>query len=716
MRYWFNKLCLLTGLTLMAPAVWAQAKIDRKALVQRHSVVLHTTDSLSSLSLGNGKFAFTADVTGLQTFPEYYEKGVPLGTQSEWGWHGFKDTVGYKFEETLKPYVLNGKKELYSVQWNEPKRNRDASNWFRQNVHRLQLGNLGFIIYKKNGAVAGINDIKNISQKLDMWTGALQSHFEIEGEPVEVTTYVNQQQDEVAVKVHSTLVQQGRLKVQLRYPFPTNEWGDYGTNRANSEKHSSGIVQQSDNQALINHRLDDDQYFTQFAWSEGAKLENPVKHQFVLTPSKTTGEFTFTCFFTPTKPAGKVATFAETALNNQQAWPAFWQSGGAVDFSGSTDPRAKELERRVILSQWLTRIQSAGAYPPQETGLVYNSWYGKPHLEMHWWHSLHYALWQRPALLEKSMAWYKSTKVESNARKIAQRQGYDGVRWQKMTDPDGNESPSSVGAFLVWQQPHFITFAESVYRLHNDKAVLNRYKDQVLATADFIASFAYYDKGTNRYLLGKGIILAQERYKPEDTFNPTYELQYWYWALQTAQQWRKRLGLQPNPKYTQVMSKLSALPQKNGVYLAAESAPDSYTNPKLLTDHPSVLATYGMLPYNQRLDTAVMKNTFNLVWKIWDWKDTWGWDFPMTAMSATRLGMPDKAIDALFMPIKTNTYLPNGHNFQDDRLRIYLPGNGGLLTAVALMCAGWDGCKTTNPGFPKNGKWKVKWEGLQPMF
>jgi hypothetical protein len=32
-----------------------------------------------------------------------------------------------------------------------------------------------------------------------------------------------------------------------------------------------------------------------------------------------------------------------------------------------------------------------------------------------------------------------------------------------------------------------------------------------------------------------------------------------------------------------------------------------------------------------------------------------------------------------------------------------------------MMCAGWDGCKVKNPGFPKNGQWKVKWEGLQKM-
>ena len=87
----------------------------------------------------------------------------------------------------------------------------------------------------------------------------------------------------------------------------------------------------------------------------------------------------------------------------------------------------------------------------------------------------------------------------------------------------------------------------------------------------------------------------------------------------------------------------------------------------------------------------------------------------MTAMTATRLGLPDQAVDALLMNIRTNTYLPNGHNFQDNRLRIYLPGNGGLLAAVAMMCAGFDGSKELNPGIPKNGKWKVKWEGLLKM-
>ena len=699
-------------------AVWplilkAQTKIDRKNLVQRHNVVNEGVDALSSLSVGNGRFAFTVDATGLQTFPEHYDKGISLGTQSEWGWHSFKDTVGYKFDETLKTYTLNGRKVTYSVQWNQPKRNKDAANWFRENVHRLQLGNLGFILLHKDGTEAKIEDIKNIHQELDLWTGGINSSFTFDGEAVKVRTYSHQGLDLVGVKVKSKLLAEGRLKVRLRFPFPTNQFADYGDNWKNPEKHSSSITSSGKQEATIIHRLDTNQYYVHMGWQGEASVKNAGAHQFVLSPQGKTDSLAFTCLFSLNKPAAINPDFAQVQANSIQQWKAFWQSGGAVDFKGSTDPRANELERRIVLSQYLTKIQCSGHQPPQETGLTYNSWYGKPHLEMHWWHGIHFALWGREALLENSMDWYHH--VKANAKAIAQRQGYDGVRWQKMTDPDGNESPSSVGAFLIWQQPHLIYFAELDYRAHPNKQTLDKYKDLVLADADFMASFPTYDQQHDRYILGKGIILAQERYNPEETFNPTYELQYWRWALNTAQQWRKRVGMQPDKKYALILQKLSALPQKDGVYLAAESAPDGYTNPKLKTDHPAVLAAYGMLPYNDKLDTLVMKKTFNLVWDAWDWKDTWGWDFPMTAMTAARLNMPEKAIDALFMPIKTNTYLPNGHNYQDSRLRLYLPGNGGLLAAVAMMCAGWDGSTTNNPGFPKNGKWKVKWEGLKRM-
>ena len=108
-----------------------------------------------------------------------------------------------------------------------------------------------------------------------------------------------------------------------------------------------------------------------------------------------------------------------------------------------------------------------------------------------------------------------------------------------------------------------------------------------------------------------------------------------------------------------------------------------------------------------------MRRTLDWVLQHWNWDKTWGWDYPMVAMCAARLGEPAKAVDALLMDRRTNTYLVSGHNYQDGRLRVYLPGNGGLLTAVAMMLAGWDGSSVPNPGFPAD--WDVRWEGLLPM-
>ena len=708
--------CLLVAAALCS-ALWFNTRaqsIDRKALVERHKVFNTKADPLSSLSVGNGRFAVTVDVTGLQTFPEYYAKGVPLGTQSEWGWHSFKDTVGYRFDESLKTYHINGRDISYSVQWNEPKRNRDACNWFRENVHRLQLGNLGFLILKKDGTEAGIDDIKDIHQELNPWTGEIKSHFTVQGEAVDVLTYGHQQQDAVAAQVTSALVKQGRLKVRLRFPFPTNLFADMGVDYEHSDKHTSAITAINGNKAIIKHTLDTTTYWVNMEWSGKAQLAKNKMHEYVLSPDGASDVLQVSFSFYPgAKKTAATVNFDDTRANSIALWEKFWMRGAAVDLSGSTDKRANELERRIVLSQYLTKIQCAGQYPPQETGLTYNSWYGKPHLEMHWWHAIHFDLWGRPDLQEQSMPWYEHIKNKGYA--IAARQGFKGIRWPKMTDPDGNESPSSVGAFLIWQQPHYIYMAELDYRAHPTTETLLKYKDLVFADADFMASYAHYDAAKKRYVLGPGLIPSQEVHNQATTINPPYELVYWQWALGIAQKWKERLNLPRDTKWDDVMAKLSALPQQNGVYLAAESAPDSYTNPKDKTDHPSQLAAFGMMPYSNKLDTAVMRKTFNLIWADWTWSHTWGWDFPMTAMTATRLNMPEKAIDALFMPVTTNTYLNNGHNYQDDRLTIYLPGNGGLLTAVAMMCAGWDGCTTVNPGFPKNGQWKVRWEGLQKM-
>jgi hypothetical protein len=332
---------------------------------------------------------------------------------------------------------------------------------------------------------------------------------------------------------------------------------------------------------------------------------------------------------------------------------------------------------------------------------------------MHWWHAAHFALWGRIGLLEKSLAWYDV--IAEKAHFTADHQGFDGVRWPKMTDPSGNESPSKVGPFLIWQQPHIIYFAELVYHQHPTSKTLERYKSLVFNTAQFMASYAAFDSTRGRYVLGPALIPAQERFNPATTLNPPFELAYWRWGLATAHRWRERMHLGRSRKWDDILAKLSPLPASNGLYLASENALDSYSNPRLMADHPSVLGALGVLPESQLVDKTTMRATFERVIKSWQWNTTWGWDYPMMAMAAIRLGSPETALELLLMDTQKNTFLRNGHNYQDERLRIYLPGNGGLLTAMAMACAGYDECEIQNPGIPKNGRWHVSWEGLTPI-
>jgi hypothetical protein len=284
----------------------------------------------------------------------------------------------------------------------------------------------------------------------------------------------------------------------------------------------------------------------------------------------------------------------------------------------------------------------------------------------------------------------------------------------KMTDPSAAEAPSSVGSFLIWQQPHFIYLAELIYRNKPSAEVLRKYGYFVEQTAEFMASFVTFDASEDRYII-KGVIPAQETLRAAETRNPPFELAYWHYGLSTAQRWRERAGRERHGHWDEILNRLSPLAQADSLYLASEDAVDTYRDIRFTSDHPDVLGALGVLPHGPLVQPDLMQHTLDWVWEKWNWEKTWGWDYPLTALCATRLGDAPKAVGALLMEQRTNTYLVNGHNYQDDRLRIYLPGNGGLLTAIALMCAGWDGCDTPAPGFPQDGSWEVMWEGLQPL-
>lgn len=701
----------LLATVLVACGSVQQGPIDREAVLTRNNPQITEFDSLASLSVGNGEFAITVDATGLQTFPDLYKKGVPLGTQSQWGWHSFPNVNNYQPTEVLKEFDFGrGHKEIYSCQFREPGRQKDACEYLRVNPHRLHLGIIGLEL--KEGT--STNDFSEIKQTLDLWKGQIHSSYNLDGKAMKVQTTCHPTLDMMAACVEAAApTADGKYQgICLRFPYPTGAHADDACLWGADDKHQTEVVRQDANSALLKRTLDNTVYYVDLRWEGKASLNEKARNYWVLVPSE--AQLAFTCRFVGEEPtADALPLFAETMDASAAHWTGFWKNGAIVDFSQCTDPRAKELERRVVLSQYLLAIQSAGSTPPQETGLTYNSWFGKFHLEMIWWHQAWQPLWGHGDLLARTMKWYE--KAEPMAREIAKRSGFDGVRWMKMTDPSAAEAPSNVGSFLIWQQPHYIYMAELIYRANPSDEVLKEYYQLVQETAKFMYSFAVYDELGGRFVL-QGAIPAQETLKAATTINSPFELSYWHFAMQTAQAWRERMGEERNLEWDEMIDKLSPLAYNSDqLYLASEDATDTYVDIRFTSDHMAVLGSVGILPMNKLIRADYMKNTLNWVWDNWNWGKTWGWDYPMTAMNATRLGEPEKAVGALLMDKRTNTYLKNGHNYQDGRLRCYLPGNGGLLTAVALMCAGWDGCEIENPGFPKDGTWNVRWEGLKPM-
>ncbi|HYD84157.1 MAG TPA: hypothetical protein VEA63_08885, partial [Opitutus sp.] len=348
----------------------------------------------------------------------------------------------------------------------------------------------------------------------------------------------------------------------------------------------------------IERRLDDSVYFATLRSEEATTFEEVAPHDFRL---KTNGGETLalTVEFTGEPRRDDGLTFADVRASSVGGWEDYWMKGAAVDFSGSKDPRAAELERRVVLSQYLVRVNYASNFPPSEDGLTNITWFGKHHSEMYYWHAAHFYAWGRTELLEKSLAWYR--KILPFAQADATAQGFEGARWPKMSGIDGRASPGSINPFIIWNQPNPIALCELVYRSRPERATLELYRDVVFESAEFLASFAHLDAAKDRYVLGPPIKNVSEKSGENTTQNPTFELAYWYYGLQVAQQWRERLGLAPEPHWADVLAKLSKLPERDGLYVEIETFPDLFEREGPVPT--SMLMVLGFMPKVDIVDT-----------------------------------------------------------------------------------------------------------------
>ena len=676
---------------------------DREAVVKRHRVCTTGTLLKSPAQVGNGKFAFGMDITGLQTF-------VPFNTLSDWSWHSFPLPKGMRAED-YRPVAVetHGKKIAYEL------RNPDQpelSEWLTKNPHRYNLGRIGFRLLREDGTEAREIDLGNARQEIDLWTGVVYSRFELNRKEVKVRTVCHPDKDMIGVSIESELLNDGNMSIYLDFPYPDGRYFKHYIGRYDTiSGHTSTFEKLAPNSVRIARTMDDTHYYATLDWTGPATFsrESEKAHTFLLQP-RHTSTFSFTCCFSPEPVADVTEPVASIERKSAASWEKYWRSGAAVDLSGSKDPRWLELERRIVLSQYLMRANESGLFPPQESGLVNNGWFGRFHFEMIWWHGVHYGLWNRMECFDNYLNVYKDFMPEALER--AKSEGRSCARWPKCTGNFNREWPGSAHAYLIWHEPHPIYFAEMQYRQKPAPETLEKWKDVVLNTADYMADYLFYDKKTKQYVLGPPVVVVSENTDPLQTINPIFELGYFRYGLRTALEWADRLGLSEKrtKKWKEVLSKMAPLPVADGVYTTYEGIPDMWT--KYTYEHPALTGVYGMLP-GDGVDLPTFKRTLEKVSKEWQFNRIWGWDFPMLAMAAARTGQPALAIDMLMHPSA-------GFQFDEHGLATggpfpYFPSNGALLTAVAMMCGGWDGSEGEAPGFPKDGSWTVRYEGFVPM-
>jgi hypothetical protein len=317
----------------------------------------------------------------------------------------------------------------------------EISNWLSANPNRINLGRMS--LKYKNKTLSAIDDPY---QHLDLWNGVITSRFSIDGQGVNVTTQGDFDSDSVVLKIESNLLSTGELQVEFDFPYPpihkvtgTFDHEVFMGSYEFPQNHTTSLIncRSEKDSAHIWHQLDETSYFLNLRWPAEVPLflaRNEPKgsdkvsaHRFTLSPSAGDSKvMSFTAQYSP-----KINTPAQPKdirLRNSQGWQQYWQEGGFVDLTQSSNPNATELQRRIILSQYAMRVNSAATgQPPQESGLVFNGWWGKFHLEMVVWHCAHWVTWGRQKYFDKIFpAVYESLLPSSKDR--AKRMGWAGAR------------------------------------------------------------------------------------------------------------------------------------------------------------------------------------------------------------------------------------------------------------------------------------------------
>lgn len=279
-------------------------KADSRKVIERNNPRISKFDTSKALSVGNGTFQFTTDVTGLQSFPKLYTNSITLETQSDWGLHHFPKKKDSAPENSISP------------------------------PHRLHLGNIGF-------ANMSPEELTDINQVLDLWDGKIISQFKYQGKNVKVETNCHPDKDMIIANIKSSTP----LPLLLRFAYPTGN----ANNACDWDKdslHKSTIIYADNHKALLRRDIDETIYHIFISYTD-ATLTHNGKNQFLITPKKSSWTINIE-FSIP------IIENKEIYAINSDYWHDFWKNKSFTVHT--SENREFELGQNELLSIYLKAI------------------------------------------------------------------------------------------------------------------------------------------------------------------------------------------------------------------------------------------------------------------------------------------------------------------------------------------------------------------------
>lgn len=295
---------------------------------------------------------------------------------SSWGWKNDTLPANRTEQDILDYRGVSWYNHDKLVEYPFDSQDPTVESWLTQNPNRVNLGRVGLLFRGEDGQVQNITeaDLDKVNQKLDLWTGQLSSTFQWANETVTVQTSSADTSSTVSITIDSPLIKSGRLGIFLDFP-----WNDGKTkfevpfvgnwSSLTTRKHTTTLSKSPGRsvRATIKHTQVASTFFTNVGGDEfNITRDAPSAHRYSILPLSNSTTFNISVSYSG-REEFSIPSAREVITSASRAWDKYWSESGFVDLvSGSSDPRADELQRRVILSRYLMRVNEAGDTPPQE--------------------------------------------------------------------------------------------------------------------------------------------------------------------------------------------------------------------------------------------------------------------------------------------------------------------------------------------------------------